>query len=409
MSKITKRNRPLFITIMITALLQMTFFAMTPGIAKIQSEVFPEISLSTIQTIMMLPSLLSMGFSLLSAFIIHKGWISKKASVVSGITLICATGLTSIFLHTQIWHLVLYSVMIGSGMGLFVSTSASLLFDNFNEQERHFSMGIQTSFINFGGILISLAGGYLATLVWYGAYIQLLVAAPVVVVCMLFIPNDKKNRQKASVEVNKQTKMKLPLDIFYYGIITFVFLLVYSVNSNNISNHIIAAGLGNTATAGIAASVQMAGGVAAGLIFSKLSAKFKNYMIPLAFLVVFAGYMIISVGFESLVLNFIGVFIAGTGISIIIPQILFSTSNQVDASNSATSTAIVNCIFPGLGGFFSPVVFTNLTFAFGGDSTVYRYKFVAIVSLVCGFILILTTRYRNRKFIVDVAIPQTTK
>jgi hypothetical protein len=61
--------------------MQMVQFALTPGIAKINAEVFPQYPLSVNQTAMTLPSLLSMVFSLVSAFMIGKRWISKKASV----------------------------------------------------------------------------------------------------------------------------------------------------------------------------------------------------------------------------------------------------------------------------------------------------------------------------------------
>ena len=398
MSSMSQRNRRLFITIMVIALLQMIQFALTPGIAKIQSEVFPQISLSTVQTVMMLPSLLSMVFSLLSAFLIHKGWVSKKAAVVIGIMLLALTGFTSIVLHTQIWHLILFSSFIGASMGFFISNTASIMFDNFNEQERRMSVGVQTSAINIGGIFFSVVGGYLASLIWYGGYLLLVVAAPIVVLCILTIPNDRKERQLASARTEHHTaRSKIPLDIFYYGFIVFVFMLVFAVGSTNISNHIMAAGFGNTAMAGIAMAIQMAGGVFIGFIFSRISSRLKDYMIPLGFVVIFIGYMIISLGVQSLAVSLVGVFIAGTAISLIVPQTMFATSNLVDASNSASSTALISCICPGMGSFLSPMLFTNLTMKLGGESTVFRFKFVAIVALVCGMILLLTTWYRNHK------------
>ncbi len=408
MSKMSKRNRRLFITIMITALLQQAQFALTPGIAKIQSEVFPQMSLSTIQTVMMLPSLISIGFSLLSAYAISKRWISKKTSVVVGISLLAFTGLISAFLHTQYWHLILFSVLIGTGMGLYISTSASIIFDNFNEKERRMSVGVQTSVLNFGGILLSAVGGYLASLVWYGGYVMLLVAAPVIIICIRTIPNDKKVLDAVPAHVKKPANTKLPLDIFYYGFAASVFLLVFTVCTTNISNHLKAAELGNTATAGISIAVQMAGGVLSGLLFSKLSHRLKDYMMPLAFLIVFAGYMIISLGHASLALNMVGVFIVGASISVMIPQCLFSVSNRVDASNSATATAIVNCICPGIGSFLSPVIFTNLTMSIGGESTVFRFKFVAVFALVIAVVLLFATQYRSRRKSVKAAAVQPT-
>lgn len=399
MATMSRRNRTLFLTIMAASLMQMVQFALTPGIAKINGEVFPELSLSVIQTAMTLPSLFSMAFSLVSAFLIGKGRLSKKMSVVIGLLFITGTSLVAMIFHSQFWHLCMFSILIGIGMGFFIPTSASIMFDNFNESERRMSVGIQSTFINLGGIIMSVGGGVLANLVWFGGYLMLLIGVPIVILCLINIPNDKKDKKPvmAHTKEKNKAKEKISLHIFYYGAITFIFLLIYTVCGTNISNHLKAANIGDTATAGIATAIQMAGGASVGLIFNKLSARLKDYALALAFIIVSIGYTIINIGQAKLVLDFIGIFIVGTAISIIIPQSLFSSSNHVTPTTSAAATAIVNTIFPGLGSFFSPGVFTPLSTALGGTSTNFRFQFVGIVSLIIGLVLVITTRYRVRK------------
>lgn len=397
----SKSNRTLFMTIMAASLIQMVQFTLTPGIAKINTEVFPEFPLSVIQTAMTLPSLFSMVFSLVSAFLIGKGWISKKASVVTGLAFITGTSVVALFFHTQFWHLCLFSVLIGIGMGLYISTSSSIMFDHFNESERRMSVGIQSSAINLGGIIMSVSGGILANMVWFGGYLMLLIGIPIVILALVNIPNDKKktppDTARSEQLQKKQAKLKIPPDIFYYGIITFLFLMINTVCSTNISSHLKAAGLGDTSSAGLATAVQMAGGFSMGFFFSRLSAKLKDYAIALTFFIIFVGYTIISIGQSSLIAVFAGIFIVGTTTSIIIPQSLFSTSNRVNPVNSATATAIVNTISPGIGSFISPMVFTPLTIALGGESTNFRYEFVGVLSLLVGIVLIVTTRFRAQK------------
>lgn len=401
MAAMTKRNKILFMTIMLASLMQMVQFALTPGIAKINAEVFPEYPLSIIQTAMTLPSLLSMVFSLVSAFMIGKRWISKKTSVIIGLGLITGTSLVAVLLHEEFWHLCLFSVLIGTGMGFYISTSASIMFDNFNEDERRMSVGYQTSFINLGGIIMSVLGGILANLVWFGGYLVLLLGVPIIIACLIGIPNDRKEAAPPASETpdnaaksHARGKVGIPLDVLYYGVITFTFLLIYTVCGTNISNHLKEAGIGNTATAGVATAIQMAGGVTMGLFFSRLSAKLKDYALALAYFIVFLGYTIINLGQQYLAVNFIGIFIVGTAISVIIPQTLFSISNRVNPANSAAATAIVNTIAPGLGSFISPMVFTPLTTALAGESTKFRFEFVGVVALVIGIALVFTTRYR---------------
>lgn len=396
MAKMSKRNRTIFMTIMVASLMQMVQFALTPGIAKIQAEVFPQYSLSVIQTAITLPSLFSMAFSLVSAFLIGKGWITKKQSVVIGILFITGTSLVALVMHTQFWHLCLFSILIGIGMGFYISTSASIMFDNFDEQERRMSVGYQSTFINLGGILMSVGGGILANLVWFGGYIMLLVGLPIAILVIVAIPNDKLKKPTVS-ELSQQKKAPLPLDIFYYAGITFVFLLIYTVGGTNISNHLKAANIGDTATAGIATAVQMGGGFVMGFLFNKVSGLMKDYALALAFGIIFVGYTIINLGQHYLMLDLVGIFITGTAVSIMIPQTLFSTSNRVTAANSAAATAMVNTIFPGLGSFLSPGVFTTVTNAIAKESTNFRYQFVAVTALVVCGVLIITTTVRARR------------
>ena len=397
MSRMSKQNRLLFTAFMIASMLQMAQFALTPGIAKISAEVFPDIAFWKIQTAMTLPSLLSMVMSVVSTLVIGKRLLSKKACVVIGVALMAMTGLVVLVAHYQFWHLCMLSVFIGSGMGFLIAPSASIVFDNFNEEERRLTMGYQTSAINFGGIVMSIGGGFLAAMLWYGGYLMLLLGIPVIVLCIVAIPNDKRAHRQSPDNHAPRARSKLPSDVYYYGVISFVFLLVYNVCGTNISNHLEAAHIGNTATAGIATAVQMAGGVTAGFLFNRLSAKLKDLLIPLAFFVIFIGFTVVNVGQRSLLAEFVGVFITGSAVSMIVPQSLFSISNLVDASNSAGATAIVNCIMPGLGGFLSPVVFTNLTAAMGGTTTNFRLQFVGLVSLAVGILLVATTLRRARR------------
>lgn len=399
MVEMSRKNRLLFIAFMTISLLQMAQYALTPGIAKIKAEVFTDLPLSSIQTAMTLPNLLSMVMSIVSAWLIGKGLISKKSAVLIGLAILAATGIAVLPAHYEFWHLCMLSVLIGSGMGFFIAPAASIVFDNFNPEEVRLAVGYQSAAINFGAIVMSTVGGVLATLIWYGAYFTLLFAVPVLVLCIFAVPGDKRTHSaRGGREGNpRPAKKKLPADTWYFSAVMFLFSLIFHVCGTNISSHLMAAGIGNTATAGIATAAQMAGGVFAGILFSRLSARFRDLLIPAAFFVIFIGLTLLNIGHRFLLANIAGVFITGTSISIFVPQVLFATSNQVDESNSAAAVTVVNCVLPGLGGFLSPVVFTNLTTALGGPSTNFRYGFVAVVSLVLGIVLTATTLVRARR------------
>ena len=171
--------------------------------------------------------------------------------------------------------------------------------------------------------------------------------------------------------------------------------MIYIAIGTNISTHL--KGIGDTATAGIATAIQMTGGAIAGLFFNKLSAKLKDMIIVLAFIALFIGFTILNLGQAVLLLDFIGVFIAGLSLGMVFPQCIFSSSRCVDPSNSSTATSIIGCVAPGIGGFLSPLVLTNLTVAIGGELTSFRYQFIGFLSLAFAVIFFFSTRYRQKR------------
>ncbi len=167
-------------------------------------------------------------------------------------------------LHTQFWQLILFSVLIGLGLGFFIPTSQSIMMDSFDEKERQVISGLQFSFINFGGILMSVAGGLLATLLWYGGYITLLVMLPVAVLALFALPQDKKQKRIIGDVKNKAKRTKLPAEVFYYSVTLFLFTLMFNVTMSNMSTHLDANHLGDAGTAGTVIATTMAGGVFSG-------------------------------------------------------------------------------------------------------------------------------------------------
>lgn len=387
-TKIKANKKLLKITILCIALVQMPFLALMPAIERMTG-VFLDHTLSEIQTALSLPNLISMFSALLSAYLITRGIISKKAAVIAGLSMSIFIGVAVIFLHTAFWHVLAFSVVLGLSIGFFIPTTMSIVFDSFNDGERQKVAGQQTSFINIGGIIMSVAGGLLASLIWYGSYLAFLLMLPVVILAAVTLPGKKDLGVNAAEQA--VTKSKLPSDVFYYAILIFLFMMIYNVCNSNLSTHFAGNGIGDAATAGLASAVMMAGGVASGLIFSRFSTKFGDYVIFFAFLAIFIGFTVLNIGRASLPVAFIGVFIVGSSLSMIIPQCMFSISKCVDPTNSSAATTLACCLAPGAGGFLSPVVFTNLTTVLAGPSTNFRFQFVGIVALAVGIVIALHT------------------
>ena len=390
----TKNKKFLMWSILLIAAVQMPNLALSPSINQIQTTVFPDYSLSTIQTTMQLPNLISPFLTIFFAFLIGKGILTKRGTIIAGLFIVGFTGALAIVAHSQFWQFCLLSTVLGIGLSGYISNATSLIFDNFSDEERQYISGYQTSFINGGGIVMSLCGGALAGLVWYGGYLMLLLAVPVAIIALFAIPRVKPRRDQTDKSAG-QPREKLHPDVFLYSASIFIFMLIYCVGGSNISTHL--APLGSTALSGVATAIQMAGGVVCGLFFGTLSIKLRDKMMSLAFVAIFVGMMILSLFPNSVVMSFVGMFICGMAMSMMLPQCMFSTSRVVRESNSALATSLTSCIAPGFGGFFSAMVFTNITHTLYGDSTVLRYRFVAIVALVMAVLFFLLVTYREKK------------
>ncbi len=388
-TKIIPADKPnvLMWTILIIALVQMPVLALTPAIHLIQTNAFPDRSLAEVQTVMGLANLVAPLTSIFVALLINRGRATKKGAVVIGLISLSLTGLFAVFQHTMFWNFIALSVFLGLSMGCFMTNAFGLMFDNFDDKFRQKVAGYQTSAINLGGIIFSLAGGVLATVMWYGGYLMLLLGLPIAILALITVPNYKS--PSARVSGNYTDKSGLNPRIFYYAVTVFLFMMLYNVCSANISTHI--AKLGNSATSGILVAVQMGGGVVSGLFFGRISERIKDMVMVVACGALFLGYLLIGVFVSSLAVITLGVFIAGMSLSLMLPRCVYAVSTLVDTSNSATATVIITSVAPSAGSFLSPIVFTNLTVALAGDSTVFRYLFVAGIALVLGIVITLIT------------------
>jgi MFS family permease len=387
-------NKILMATIMLVALVHVPQMALTPGIARIKTDAFPEYSLLVIQSAVTLPCLLSVVSSIVSAVLILSGKLTRKSATVTGLALFGAAGLFTVFFHAHFFQLIIAGLMLGWGTGMFVPNITSILIDSFDERERQLASGLQGAFASLGGIILSFFAGQLVTYFWYGGYIMLLLGLPICAICIVNLP-----RQKATAALASDgPREKLPPDVLYFSIIaSFLFVLLFASFSNNLSSHFQAAGVVNySAMAGVGIAINMFSGFLMGCVFNKLSVRFGDYLIAAAFVFLAFGYFIVSSFMDSLPLMLVGAFVSGSAICLATPQGIVSMSRYVNERNSFFATMLFSCVMNGMAGFLSAPILTGVTQAFAGDDTVFRYNFVAALSLVIAALFSLSVARRAR-------------
>ena len=390
-----KKKNALKWTLLMVALTNMPSLALSPATQQIADYFHLEDNLSMVQTAMSFTNVIQIAVALIAMYLINRAVITKKLAVVLGQSFFVATVIFVLLFHEEFWCVWCLSALIGCSTGLFVTNAFGVMFDLFQPEERQRIAGYQTSCIQGGGIAMSLAGGLLAGFFWYGGYLVFSIGLIMAILCAINIPSYKTPKAVQGGEKHS----KIDRHVFFYAAGTLLFMMTYPVVGQNLSTHLTQSGFEENCTtlAGICASIQMVGGVCAGILFGRISKKLKDDIMVLGCGFLCVGFLLLSLFPTSLPVTILAVLIAGCSISMFQPWSTYGVSVYSDPTNSAITSVIISSIAPSSGGFLSPVFYTNVTNALSPGSTVFRYRFAGIFVLVFGAVIFLLNRFAKRK------------
>lgn len=374
------------IAVLALSTVQMASTALTPAIAGI-SQHFPNVSSSLIQLLLSLPALCVVPFALFSGSIVTI--LPKKTLVILGLILVGLGGLAPIFMDDFTMILIM-RIILGIGVGLIIPIAPSILTDYLSGDELNSAMGLYGSFACFGGIFNSLLGGLLADMGWRYNFVVYLTCIPILILTMLFLPNDGKVKQSIQTD-----RVRIEPKVFYIAFMCFLFTTAKFAFTMNISMFVSEESLGDAALTGILSSVYTAGGFIAGFIFGKLMKICRNYTLGTGILFAAAGmYMIFFT--HSLVIVFIGAFLLGTALSVVNPRFNVMVSEVASPKSMALSLAVLMALM-NLGQFAAPIVFNILGDVTGYTTKRSQFLLAGIALTLLGVGSLIATRIRNRK------------
>ena len=198
------------IAIMSLSMFLLSYMALTPIVASIYNS-FPNEKLENIQMIVTLIPL----FSVITMFLCNP--LSQKISMknigIIGLILIVLGGAFTYIFHKFIWQIYLSSILLGLGIGLINVISSTMISYYFKGEEKMKVMGYQSIFVSIGGALFSYLSGILANITWTYSYLSFFLALIVIILCIIYLPNDK-------LEKIDKTKEKLPPRIYLLAFIS---------------------------------------------------------------------------------------------------------------------------------------------------------------------------------------------
>lgn len=348
---------------------------------------YSHVSVSLVQSLMTIPSLLAMVIALVSGWLVTR--ISKKKLLLfAGIS---AAVTCLLPLVTDSFPLLLISrTLYGVPLGLAAALNTAVVADFFEGEARVTAMGIQSVTIGLGIMLVSTVSGWLGRLGFRFTYLLGLLGFASATVMLLCLP-DKGKAETAEGEHIRPTKAVWQAAIF--TALEFLFLITFNTN---IALHMSGELAGDTAAAGLLTGMYAVAQIPAGLLLKHINRVTRRYTIPFAMASFCVGGVLLILFPESLPLLALGAFFCGFSQGAFVPQAMVEAANAVPPAASALAGAFVTsgmCI----GQLVSPAVLNNVTGLVFGDATTSKVYVVAVIGMLISVVCVSICKAGNKE------------
>lgn len=351
------------IGILCSCFVMMSYLAVSPVIADMAAE-FGDVSISTIQIVITLPSLVCLATSLLAGALARR--LYKRTIILASMGCYVVGGLCPLLLNGSVVPLLVCSAVMGLGLGGMVTATAAIICDCYEGAQRSRMMGLQAAMIGAGGMIFTLLGGWLARFGWRAAYGAFLLLIPCLIITAACLP-----RGTLDVQEHAGSGLHIPRYVWMMSLLGFLFYTFQNTFNTNISLYMVETGLGTAQTAGLATSLNTFAGLLAGCLLSRIMARIRQFTVPTAFFLAVVGLLFAWLG-GGITIILVGGALIGFGFSLYTPAGSCLVSEQVEDTGRSMSLALLSAC-NNLGAALSPMIVNTLSGWFGPS---VRVKFL---------------------------------
>jgi len=326
-------------------------------IAKLAAD-FPAASISQVQMVMTLPSLVGIPTILVLGVLMSR--LRKKPLALTCL-FISIFAVLPLFIYDSFGLLLAASAFLGLSNGVNTIVS-SMINEHFEGQERHAMTGIYTGMGQLGGVVFSLVGGLLASKHWHYLYAIFLIGIPVFIVAAICLPHGKVPERTIKTGVGHTDWRKAGSAALYIFLLMIYMAAVHAVALNN-SLLLTEKGFDSTALAGLIVAVMTGSGAILGLFYGPLSKRLGRFILPVGALIPVVGFLLMGLS-KNIVVYAVGSICIGVSISIQLPASIMKCSDIVPAAAVPFTISMV-LVAQYLGNSLSAVGVTSLAALFG--------------------------------------------
>ncbi len=353
MEGMSKNKRILFlIAIMATNIIIIGESALTPIYYKFY-EIFPDNAFIA-NTLVSGPQLIIVFTSLCATALMKK--FSKKNIMIVGAIIFAVGGIFGVA-STSAGYMILMRMLFGIGTSLVNVAAVAIIADEYpGDVARGRIMGIYNAVMAAIGAIMSFASGLLAVINWTDSFYIYLVAIPVILLLIFFVPKSEKSEVAEKTEQGKREPYG---SVFWITTVDFfIYNVCYAFMMFLTSSYVTENGLGNEAYIGIIASIGTIGSFMYCLLFGSLFERLgKNYIVVNYLITVLC--MVLLFLFQNTILLMVIAFVFGCTYGSSLTYTFTYTSMVVPKSRIDDSIGIIVAVFS-LACFVSTYYYTAL-------------------------------------------------
>jgi MFS family permease len=273
-----------------------------------------------VRLILTIPGLFIVLGAFVAGNIIDK--YSKKSFLIFCMALYAVAGSSGLYLQSLTGILIGRAVM-GLGVAGIMTTVITLFADYYSGADRAKALGLQSSFMAFGGVVFLTFGGFLADLSWrypFAIYLAALLFIPLVLI-FLYEPNRTSSKSiSQNVASVTDSRNLIKLLIFVYGLILTAQIIFYTIPIH--LPFFLKTTFDASATkSGLAIALVTFFAGSTSLIYGRIKGRIGYvYIMVVAFLLIGLGYGIISSSVQVHWL-FLGLTTIGIGFGLFMPNV----------------------------------------------------------------------------------------
>ena len=357
-------NLGLKLGILATSLLISDATAISVTVAPMEAT-FSNISATTVESLVTIPSFSMLLFILLSNFVIRL--IGKKKTVLLGLSMAFVGGVLPAFV-TSFPAIIFCRFLLGAGVGTYNTLAVGLISDFFTGVEQKKLLGFQTATSAIGSALTTFLAGILVSYDWHYAYLVYALSIPILLVFYLNVPEPSKKIANDSSALNAREKNKIKLNsTVILSVVSMFFMFVFLMNiATKTSEFLTEQNIKNAAFLGTALTIGGLLGAVSGFLYGRVYVHLKNITPIFSSAVVALGFAGVAYSSEMILFT-VGTSLVYIGYSMLISYLYGVIFDNVNAAskNISVSLAMVAC---NLGAFFSPYIVSIISNVIGNSS-----------------------------------------